>query len=184
MECECCRKRVARYCSFRCATTARGMQHGHATKKGQSPTYVTWNKMKQRCLNSNHKHYGHYGGRGITVCERWLSFDNFLADMGERPEGMSLDRIDVNGNYEPGNCRWASHRQQLGNTRATRWIEYRGKPTCLTHLADSLDINPVTLRNRIIKGWPEDTWAVRPGEGGRPRLPRRKLGYRAGEGSR
>lgn len=84
-----------------------------------SPTYSSWAGMKARCLNSKQASFKNYGGRGIKVCERWMDFRNFLQDMGERPEGMTIDRIDVNGGYEPGNCRWATSEQQASNKRNT-----------------------------------------------------------------
>ena len=93
------------------------LSHGHFRKKGMSPTYVVWHSMVQRCTNPNVKQYKDYGGRGIAVCERWLKFENFLADMGERPVGKQIDRINNDGNYEPGNCRWVTAKENNGPGR-------------------------------------------------------------------
>ena len=95
----------------------RNTTHGE-TIGGPSAEWTTWRSMRQRCLDPNHKSFKHYGGRGITVCARWLNrFENFLQDMGVRPEGHTLDRTNNEGNYEPGNCRWATWKQQANNKR-------------------------------------------------------------------
>jgi len=99
--------------------TKRNTIHGHnkAGTGNQSRTWTSWSSMKKRCTMQSHISYPDYGGRGISFCERWETFTNFLADMGERPEGKTLDRIDVNGNYEPNNCRWATLSEQQQNKR-------------------------------------------------------------------
>jgi len=83
----------------------------------QSPIFRTWANMRQRCYNPNSPQYPNYGGRGISICERWNDFNTFVQDMGPRPDGHSIDRIDVDGNYEPSNCRWATNSEQLSNRR-------------------------------------------------------------------
>jgi hypothetical protein len=100
-------------------------RHGHASNKlGRSPEYSTWHAMVRRCTNPRCDSYPHYGGRGIRVCERWQSsFEAFLADMGPRPAGTTIDRIDVNGNYEPSNCRWADNKTQRTNQRRPRGLK-------------------------------------------------------------
>lgn len=90
-------------------------KHGHIINGKRTPTYSSWFNMKQRCLNKNNPAYMRYGGRGITVCKRWIEFINFLIDMGERPEGMTIDRIDNDGNYEPSNCKWSIISEQRKN---------------------------------------------------------------------
>ena len=93
-------------------------KHGHSLRNGKpSPIYQSWKAMKARCQNPNHPDYNYYGGRGIKVCERWMDFANFLEDMGEKPKGLTLDRVDNNGDYEPSNCRWATPKQQAQNKR-------------------------------------------------------------------
>lgn len=104
----------------------RNLVHGHNTVKQKSPTWNSWNAMLKRCSQPNHRSYPDYGGRGITVCERWRSdFRNFLADMGERPAGTTIDRRDNNGNYELGNCRWATRSEQQRNRRPFKWKRSR-----------------------------------------------------------
>lgn len=113
--------------------------------------------MRQRCLNQNHHAYANYGGRGVAICERWTSFENFLADMGERMSvDMTLDRIDVNGNYEPSNCRWLPRREQTRNQRTTMKLTHNGHTDTLRGWARRLGIDKSSLKTRLDRGWPLD----------------------------
>ena len=94
--------------------------HGHAPRRGLTPTYRTWQQLVQRCTNPKNRNYADYGGRGVVVCERWMVFANFVADVGEKPNGLTLDRIDNARGYEPGNVRWVSMHEQNQNRRSTR----------------------------------------------------------------
>ena len=109
--------------------------------------------MKDRCYNKNSKCYHRYRGRGITVCERWQSFENFREDMGPRPHGMTIDRIDANRGYEPGNCRWATQKTQQNNRTTNRMITFGSRTQSLAEWAGEIGIKPGTLRNRIESGW-------------------------------
>lgn len=128
------------------------------TKHGltDSPTWNSWRAMIKRCTQESSINFHKYGGRGISICSEWMAFENFLKDMGRRPAGMSLDRIDVNGNYEPNNCRWATAKQQNRNTTCNRMLNYKGKDYCLAELAETLGISTQTISRRIEKGVPID----------------------------
>jgi hypothetical protein len=108
------------------------IKHGKAKLRGRSPEYVTWLDMKARCTDPSHISYKNYGGRGITVCPEWLmSFKAFYRDLGQRPSGLTLDRIENNGNYEPGNCKWSTRAEQNRNARprTNRTPEVHGAST-------------------------------------------------------
>lgn len=121
----------------------------------KTPTWSSWRSMIKRCYGAYSINFDKYGGRGISVCEAWrVSFEAFYADMGERPEGMSLDRINVNGNYEPENCRWATRTQQARNTTANRIINFKGVDYCLEELAEKLSLSTQTVSRRIELGIP------------------------------
>lgn len=123
------------------ATRAR--KHGHAVGNRRSATHAAWTNMIQRCTNPKRRDYSRYGGRGITVCDRWLhSFENFLEDMGEKPKATSLDRYpDTNGNYEPGNCRWATAREQSNNKRNNVKIWFAGTYYTMPQLCRTLNLS-------------------------------------------
>jgi hypothetical protein len=113
----------------------------------------SWVTIFARCESPSDSNYPLYGARGISVCERWRVFENFLADMGERPDGMSLDRINSDGNYEPGNCRWATIKQQNRNRRNNVLLTFDGHTRCLAEWAELMKIRHDTLRSRLEAGW-------------------------------
>lgn len=125
-------------------------------KHGKSKTriYMIWCSMLKRCNNESDKGYKNYGGRGIKVCKRWLKFENFFADMGEKPSGKSLDRIDNDGDYCPENCRWATRKQQARNTRAVALFEMDGKRKSIAEWAELYGISSLRIWYRVNKlGW-------------------------------
>jgi len=117
-----------------------------------SKSYRPWVSMRRRCLNPRTKSFKYYGGRGITICGRWQSFRNFLADMGERPGGMTLERINNNGNYEPDNCRWATANEQQRNKRSNRLLTFQGETKTLTEWSRQIGISHSVLDHRIQSG--------------------------------
>ena len=123
-------------------------------KMTKTKPYRKWASMKQRCLNPSDKRYHDYGGRGITICKRWLKFENFYEDMGDAPEGKSLDRIDNDKGYSPDNCRWATYSEQQRNSRNNIVVTYRGETKPLIDWAEQLNIKYSCLAARIKRGWP------------------------------
>lgn len=125
--------------------------HGHS----YSRTYRSWSSMKQRCYNPKTTGYEYYGGRGVTVCAKWRgSFEAFLDDMGERPIGKTLDRINNDGPYEPGNCRWADKDTQSRNQSRSHYLTLNGETMVLEDWAERLGLWPRSLRGRLKRGWP------------------------------
>lgn len=136
---------------------ASRLSHGHTINGKRSPEYNSWTGMVQRCTNPNNPRWNRYGGRGIKVSERWrAAFESFLLDMGPRPKGTTLDRVDNNGNYELSNCRWAEPRDQSNNTNITLKLEYQGSVKPASEWSRVLGIDHNTLLYRIRRGWSVD----------------------------
>lgn len=131
----------------------------------KSRAYNTWKGIKRRCFRKQYIDYHRYGGRGITVCKRWMKFENFFKDMGEQPEGMSLDRIDNDGDYKPSNCRWATRLQQCSNTRQNVFIEYKGVKKHLREWERVLGISITCIRGRLKRGWSAEKIIETPSKG-------------------
>lgn len=124
--------------------------------KSSTKSHAVWRRMRQRCTNPRDVGYKDYGGRGIVICDRWDSFESFYLDMGDPPEGMTIDRIDVNGNYEPGNCRWADDAEQSNNRRCVTKIEKFGRKQTISEWSKELGLSRSTIVRRMEHGWPMD----------------------------
>lgn len=126
------------------------------------PEYISWRAMRRRCTDPNRRSFHRYGGRGIRVCERWQNFYAFYEDMGPRPDGHTLDRIDNDGDYEPGNCRWASVVAQNENRINNRMLTFQGRTLCVTAWAKELGVRPQLLFYRISLGWSAEDTLTKP----------------------
>lgn len=132
-------------CSWREAKIKRNTTHGQS----HTPTYRTWAGVIKRCSNPRDKSWSNYGGRGIKVCERWNKFENFLADMGERPAGHSIDRIDADGHYESSNCKWSTAKEQSRNRRDRKRYIYNGESLLLAEWSERTGISISSLWSRL-----------------------------------
>ena len=139
-------------CKAKELLSARNTTHG--LSKVRREEYRSWKDMRGRCNNLGDSDYKDYGGRGIAVCREWESFDRFFSDMGEKPKGATLDRIDVNGNYEARNCRWATAKEQANNKRTNVYICIGGVEKTLQEWSDVYGVRRETARWRMKQGWP------------------------------
>jgi hypothetical protein len=159
--CECGNKKIILGCRLRSGCTkscgclvkelnkVRAITH----RLSGSRSYDTWNDMIKRCFNQHNKRFKNYGGRGISVCRRWLKFDNFYADMGAAPCGLQLDRINNDGNYSKSNCRWATPRAQSNNRSTNRTITMHNKTMTLVEWSREIGISQNTIWYRLARGW-------------------------------
>jgi hypothetical protein len=144
--------------------TVGGKGAKHAT------IYAAWKNMKQRCLNPNNHAYSRYGGAGIVPCKRWLQFENFYADMGDIPEGKTLDRINNSKGYTASNCRWATPSQQAQNSSRAKHIAVGGKSLCISEWCRATGITYGAYKARVKKGWTQEKALTTP-----PRVQRNSL---------
>lgn len=173
-QCECGTRKVVYASNLKkgdtksCGCLHKEIAKASSTTHGDcgTPEYEAWCKIKQRCYKKTNRNYYRYGGRGITVCDRWLeSFENFLEDMGPRPVSKeSIDRINNNGNYEPENCRWANRKEQNRNTSRNRMLTFNGKTMCMAEWAERLNLDYQNLARRLNKfGWSVEKSLTKPG---------------------
>jgi hypothetical protein len=150
-------------CYARDVSSAVHRTHGMTKTR----TYASWKAMLARTGSPTNKDWANYGGRGIKVCDRWKSFELFLEDMGEAPSRLTLERKDVNGDYEPSNCVWATKKVQARNQRDRHWVSYRGRKMTLAEACEVANANVDwhKARNRMRCGWPVDRAVEYPGDG-------------------
>ena len=130
------------------------MTHGQ-TVGGQSREYRAWSDIRKRCTKPRTIGWHNYGGRGIQMCEAWYkSFEVFYADMGRCPKGFEIDRVNVDGHYEPGNCRWISRRANRSNQRRSRYVEFEGEQMTVMEASRRAGISPYVVYGRLDLGWP------------------------------
>ena len=155
-------------CLMRDVCSAKARTHGESKC---APEYKSWSSIKARCYRSNHVYFKHYGGRGILMCDRWRdSYEAFLEDMGRKPSPKhSVDRIDNDGNYEPGNCKWSTMKEQSRNTRHNSLLTIKGRTMSAIEWAEEVGINYNTLQRRVRAGWPHDEAVYAPTDRRRPR---------------
>lgn len=159
--CECgSETRVVSHSLRRGATGSCGCLHAEMTSaakrthgKSATRTFKIWDAMLQRCGNPNSMYFSRYGGRGIVVCERWKSFANFLADMGERPSGCSIERLNNDGPYEPSNCKWSTAAEQSRNKSNNVFLEWRGERRCLSDWVGHNGLTRSAIKARLARGW-------------------------------
>ena len=161
--CDCGKKKVILHQSLRRGATVScgcfhkerlgeaNKTHGESGKSSRTREYRIWANMMDRCHWGKTPSFAYYGARGIKVCDRWHSYENFLADMGRSPEGTSLDRKDNDGNYSPDNCRWATRRQQFLNTSRTIWVSHNGNRITAFELCEQLGISRKAMRSRAVR---------------------------------
>lgn len=157
--CECgkekeiCYSSLSRGVSKSCGCLNSELASKRKTTHGlsKSSIYDVWMNMKSRCLNPGNSSYDNYGGRGVSICNRWLKFENFYSDMGDPPLSHEIERINNNGNYEPSNCRWSTKQEQCENRRSNRTFCYRGEEKTISQLSRDSGINYFTLRARLVK---------------------------------
>lgn len=141
-------------CVKRQKASARLRRHGAVARGRRPASYGSWRDMRGRCNNPGHRQYKDYGGRGVSVCERWDDYAVFISDMGEPAPGLTIERIDVNGHYEPSNCRWATKKEQALNKRTSVRLQHGGELKTVAEWAAATGLASACIRGRLKLGWP------------------------------